>query len=243
VHQVRGLLPGGGRGPGGPCSPSATTSAAGTRPPTPAELPAPHRDLSVAVAEHQETRIRQQNPRANDRRLRATPGHSQPRSPQLDGTSGHFQPPPDTLQTLPTSEGALVRTQLRPPGFLQLAGLFETLIGNPVTTAGNHRCMLPDGGRVPSGQGSIPFDHQGAPCASRGLRDEVHGPRGPPGRFRSRRYRYAAGSLDRQPYASHLCPHRIRSPGEYPKAVKKSSADCIRDRGSSVPRLHPGACG
>jgi hypothetical protein len=45
---------------------------------------------------------------------------------------------------------------------LQLDGLFETLIGGPVTTAGNHRCMLPDGG-VPSGHGSIPFDH-GAPC-------------------------------------------------------------------------------
>ena len=25
--------------------------------------------------------------------------------------------------------------------------------------------MLPDGGRVPSGHGSIPFDHWGAPCA------------------------------------------------------------------------------
>jgi site-specific recombinase XerD len=29
---------------------------------------------------------------------------------------------------------------------------FETLIGDPVTTAGNHRCMLPYGGRVPSGR-------------------------------------------------------------------------------------------
>jgi len=24
--------------------------------------------------------------------------------------------------------------------------------------------MLPDGGRVPRGHGSVPFDHQGAPC-------------------------------------------------------------------------------
>jgi len=32
---------------------------------------------------------------------------------------------------------------------LQLDGLFETLIGDPVTTGGNHRCMLPDGRRVP----------------------------------------------------------------------------------------------
>jgi hypothetical protein len=30
-----------------------------------------------------------------------------------------------------------------PTRFLQLDGLFETLIGGPVTTAGNHRCMLP----------------------------------------------------------------------------------------------------
>jgi hypothetical protein len=52
-----------------------------------------------------------------------------------------------------------------PTKFLQLGGIFETLIGDPVTTAGNHRCMLPDGGRVPSGHGRIPFDHQGAPCA------------------------------------------------------------------------------
>jgi hypothetical protein len=28
---------------------------------------------------------------------------------------------------------------------LQLDGLIETLIGGPVTTAGNHRCTLPDG--------------------------------------------------------------------------------------------------
>jgi hypothetical protein len=43
--------------------------------------------------------------RANDRRRQDTPGHSQPRSPQLDGTSGHFQPSPHTLWTLLTSEG------------------------------------------------------------------------------------------------------------------------------------------
>ena len=50
-----------------------------------------------------------------------------------------------------------------PTKFVQLDGLFETLNGGPVTTAGNHRCMLPGGGRVPSGHGSIPFDHQGVP--------------------------------------------------------------------------------
>ena len=32
-----------------------------------------------------------------------------------------------------------------PTKFYQLDGLFETLIGDSVTTAGNHRCMLPDG--------------------------------------------------------------------------------------------------
>src|ERR1700722_15988890 len=32
-----------------------------------------------------------------------------------------------------------------PTKFLQLSGLFETLIGGPATTAGNHRCILPDG--------------------------------------------------------------------------------------------------
>ena len=36
---------------------------------------------------------------------------------------------------------------------------------------GNHSreppVHAPDGGRVPSGHGSIPFDHHGAPCADR----------------------------------------------------------------------------
>ena len=44
-----------------------------------------------------------------------------------------------------------------PTRFSQLGGLFETLIGGPVTTAGNHRCMLPDGGRVPMGPWQHPF--------------------------------------------------------------------------------------
>jgi hypothetical protein len=42
---------------------------------------------------------------------------------------------------------------------LQLGGLFETLIGDPVTTGGNHRCMLLAGGKGAQGYGSIPFDH------------------------------------------------------------------------------------
>jgi hypothetical protein len=46
-----------------------------------------------------------------------------------------------------------------PTRFLQLDGLFESLIGDLVTKAGNHRYMLPDGRRVLKGHGSIPFDH------------------------------------------------------------------------------------
>ena len=51
----------------------------------------------------------------------------------------------------PYKRGAGGSNPPAPTKFLQLDGLFETLIGNPVTTAGNHRCMLPDGGRVPKG--------------------------------------------------------------------------------------------
>jgi hypothetical protein len=46
---------------------------------------------------------------------------------------------------------------------LQLDGLFETLIGDPGNHSREPPVHLPDGGRVPSGPGSIPFDHQGAP--------------------------------------------------------------------------------
>ena len=70
-----------------------------------------------------------------------------------------------SLPYSPYKRGAGGSNPPAPTKFLQLDGLFETLIGNPVTTAGNHRCMLPDGGRVPKGHGSIPFGHQGAPCA------------------------------------------------------------------------------
>src|SRR5579859_3047824 len=43
-----------------------------------------------------------------------------------------------------------------PTKFLQLDYLFETLIGSPVTTPGNHRCTLPDGRRVPRSNGRLP---------------------------------------------------------------------------------------
>jgi hypothetical protein len=50
---------------------------------------------------------------------------------------------------------------------MQLDGLFETLIGGP----GNHSREPPvhaaGRGRVPSGHGSIPFNHHhGAPCTN-----------------------------------------------------------------------------
>jgi hypothetical protein len=41
-----------------------------------------------------------------------------------------------------------------PTKFYQLDGLFETLIGDSVTTAGNHRCMLPDGEGCPAAMAS-----------------------------------------------------------------------------------------
>ena len=54
---------------------------------------------------------------------------------------------------------------IAPTKFLQLDGLFETLIGGQVTTAGNHWCMLPDGGRVPRGPWQHPLRPAG--CAVR----------------------------------------------------------------------------
>ncbi len=47
----------------------------------------------------------------------------------------------------PYKRGVTGSNPVAPTEFLQLDGLFETLIGGPVTTAGNHRCMLPDGGK------------------------------------------------------------------------------------------------
>ena len=43
-----------------------------------------------------------------------------------------------------------------PTKFLQLGGIFETLIGDPVATAGNHRCMLPDGEGYPRAMAASP---------------------------------------------------------------------------------------
>jgi hypothetical protein len=102
------------------------------------------------------------NHRANNlRHLRASPGmvfSVQMHEPARKAGRNPYLIPP-------YKRGAGGSNPPAPTKFLQLDGLFETLIGGPVTTAGNHRCMLPDGGWVPSGHGSIPFDHQGAPCA------------------------------------------------------------------------------
>ena len=57
-----------------------------------------------------------QTKRANDRSYQATSSHMQPRSVRPDGTPGHAQRHPATRVTRLTSEGSLVRTQLRPPG-------------------------------------------------------------------------------------------------------------------------------
>ena len=54
-------------------------------------------------------------PRANDCRHQATSSHMPPRSVRPDGTPGHAQRHPATRVTRLTSEGSLVRTQLRPP--------------------------------------------------------------------------------------------------------------------------------
>jgi hypothetical protein len=51
-----------------------------------------------------------------------------------------------------------------PTRFVQLDYLIETLIGDPVTTAGNHRCMLPHGEGCPAALAAV---HRGAVDASR----------------------------------------------------------------------------
>ena len=76
-------------------------------------------------------------------------------------TSGHFPalfPQPSCMSRLaragarsvpisPYKRGGAGSNPAAPTRFLQLDDLFETLIGNPVTTAGNHRCMLPGRGK------------------------------------------------------------------------------------------------
>ena len=59
----------------------------------------------------------------------------------------------------PYKRGVTGSNPVAPTRFLQLDGLFGTLIGGSVTTAGNHRCMLPCR-EVPRGHGSIIFGHE-----------------------------------------------------------------------------------
>jgi hypothetical protein len=80
----------------------------------------------------------------------------------------HVGPLPDPsshVTDFAYKRGVTGSNPVAPTKFLQLDGLFEMLIGDPVTTVGNHRCMLPDWGTVPSGHGSMSFDDQGAPAA------------------------------------------------------------------------------
>ena len=65
-------------------------------------------------------------------------------------------------KNLPYKRGVTGSNPVAPTKFLQLDGLFETLIGGPVTTAGNHRCMVADGGRVPKGEWQHPLRPPGA---------------------------------------------------------------------------------
>ena len=56
----------------------------------------------------------------------------------------------------PYKRGVTGSNPVAPTRFVQLDGLFETLIGDPVTTGGNHRCTLPGGGRVPGAMAAFP---------------------------------------------------------------------------------------
>jgi hypothetical protein len=56
----------------------------------------------------------------------------------------------------PYKRGVTGSNPVAPTKFLQLDGLFETLIGESVIIAGNHRCMLPEGGRVPAAMAASP---------------------------------------------------------------------------------------
>ena len=47
------------------------------------------------------------------------------------------------------------------------------LIGGLVTTAGNHRCMLPDGGRVPRAMAASPSTTRAFPSWPRAARDAI----------------------------------------------------------------------
>ena len=80
---------------------------------------------------------------ANAGRPQATQSDTQRRLIQLSGTSSDTEPRPGTVRLRLTSEGSLVRTQLRPPKLSQLDGTFETLIGDWEPRPGTTRaCSL-----------------------------------------------------------------------------------------------------
>ena len=92
---------------------------------------------------------------ANTGRRQATQADAQRRTLQLAASSGYALRRPATVK-LRLKRGAGGSNPPAPTKFLQLGGLFETLIGGPVTTAGNHRCMLPDGEGCPAAVAASP---------------------------------------------------------------------------------------
>jgi hypothetical protein len=91
---------------------------------------------------------------------RQTPGDAGRRARTISAVSWHNKLRRATFRDRSVASykrGGAGSNPAAPTRFLQLDGLFETPIGGQVTTAGNHRCILPDGGRVPSCHGSIPL--------------------------------------------------------------------------------------
>jgi hypothetical protein len=102
----------------------------------------------------------------------------------------------------------------------QLDDIFETLIGGLGITAGNHRCMLPNGGGVPGGQGRIP-------PAPRVSRAEA-------GTRRRWSYVRAAGSAVSRPAGTrlHCCePGGWRAPGGGPGDLAGRKTGSVLDEG------------
>src|SRR5260370_34346710 len=75
-----------------------------------------------------------------------TPGDTGRRPATISPVSWHFRRRRATSRdgsVASYKRGGTGSNPVAPTKVLQLDGLFETLIGGPVTTAGNHRCMLP----------------------------------------------------------------------------------------------------
>jgi len=111
----------------------------------------------------------------------------------------------------PYKRGGAGSNPAAPTKFLQLDGLFETLIGGQVTTAGNHRCILLPGMGKASRAAAASFDHEigrtpqgihhGHRCT---IGCEAH-PENVPGHLRESRARQglgASGSSTHVPLAS-----------------------------------------